>query len=134
MTPSRPYLIRAIYDWLIDNKFTAYVAVDARVKGTIVPEKHVKDGKIIMDISPSSVRELSLRNDGISFQARFSGIVHMIELPIASVMAVYAAENGRGMVFGKEDPFAGTADGPEDDGGGDDGGDDGGGSHLRVIK
>lgn len=109
MTSSRPYLIRAIYEWLVDNQLTPYVMVDAMVPHVEVPENYIEDGKIILNIAPMAVRDLAMTNNDIQFDARFSGITHHIYVPTPSVMAIYAFENGRGMVFSDED----------DDGGGE---------------
>jgi len=103
MTSSRPYLIRAIYEWLVDNKLTPYMMVDAMNRDVEVPEKYIEDGKIILNVAPMAVRELSMTNTSIDFEARFSGITHYISFPTQAVMAVYAFENGRGMVFSDED-------------------------------
>jgi len=103
MTSSRPYLIRAIYDWLVDNKLTPYMMVDAMNRDVEVPEKYIEDGKIILNVAPMAVREMSMTNANIRFDARFSGITHHITFPTQAVMAVYAFENGRGMVFSDED-------------------------------
>lgn len=103
MTSSRPYLIRAIYEWLVDNQLTPYVMVDAMVPHVEVPENYIEDGKIILNVAPMAVRDLSMTNTDIRFDARFSGITHHIYVPIQAVMAIYAFENGRGMVFDDED-------------------------------
>ena len=103
MTSSRPYLIRAIYEWLVDNQLTPYVMVDAMAPHVEIPENYIEDGKIILNIAPMAVRDLSMTNTDIRFDARFSGITHHIYAPMQSVMAIYAFENGRGMVFSDED-------------------------------
>lgn len=113
MTSSRPYLIRAIYEWLVDNQLTPYVMVDAMVPDVQVPENYIEDGKIILNIAPMAVRDLSMTNTDIQFDARFSGITHHIYVPIQSVMAIYAFENGRGMVFSDEDDAGGDGEPPE---------------------
>ncbi|MFW0086636.1 MAG: ClpXP protease specificity-enhancing factor [Coxiella-like endosymbiont] len=111
MIPSRPYLLRAIYEWLIDNQFTPYVMVDAMVPDVEVPERFIEDGKIVLNIEPQAAGRLRMGNDAIEFDARFSGIAHHIFIPVLAVKAIYAFENGRGMVFNDE----------EMDGGGDGG-------------
>ena len=103
MTPSRPYLLRAFYEWIADNALTAYIVVDAEIPGVDVPSQYVEDGRIVLNIAPGAVRDLSLENDHLSFQARFSGIPHTIFVPMKAITAVYAKENGRGMVFKEED-------------------------------
>jgi len=103
MTSSRPYLIRAFYDWIVDNHLTPYLLVDAEYPGVEVPQEHVSGGRIVLNISPSACRGLHLENDRIIFTARFSGIATQIFVTPASVMAIYAKENGRGMEFEEED-------------------------------
>lgn len=103
MTPSKPYLIRAIYDWLVDNELTPYLVVEVDHKDIQVPMEYVEDGRIILNISPKACRGLHLENDRIVFSARFTGIVHQIFVPPVAVQAIYAKENGRGMVFSEED-------------------------------
>lgn len=119
MTPSKPYLIRAIYDWLVDNELTPYLVVDVAHEEIQVPMEYVEDGRIILNISPRACRGLHLDNDRIVFSARFSGIVHQIFVPPLAVQAIYAKENGRGMVFSEEEngdgdppPTMPPADGP----------------------
>ncbi len=103
MTPSRPYLIRALYDWILDNGLTPYILVSAEHEGTVVPEQYVEDGKIVFNVNPSAVQNLELANHGIEFNARFSGDPMQVSLPIMSVLAIYAKENGKGMVFTEEE-------------------------------
>ncbi len=107
MTPSKPYLIRAIYDWLVDNNLTPYIVVDTSNKDVQVPNDHVEDGKIILNISPNACRGLHLENDRIVFSARFSGVVKQLYFPPSTVQAIYAKENGRGMVFSDDDDTTG---------------------------
>jgi stringent starvation protein B len=105
MTPSRPYLLRAFYDWIVDNRFTPYIVVSADMPGVDVPKDYIENGRIILNISPSAVRTLSLGNDHVAFNARFAGLPYDIYIPIRAVSAIYAKENGRGMVFKEEDDF-----------------------------
>ena len=105
-TSTKPYLIRALYEWLIDNHLTPYLLVNANYPGVVVPEKHIQQGRIILNISPSACRGLHLENDRIIFTTRFSGETMQIFLPPASVLAIYAKENGKGMEFGEEAPPA----------------------------
>lgn len=102
MTPSRPYLLRGIYDWLIDNEQTPYLLVDAEAEGVTVPLEHVQDGKIILNISLTATRDLELTNDGVSFNARFGGKPMIVNVPIMATLALYSKENGRGMMFPEE--------------------------------
>ena len=99
MTPSRPYLVRAIYELLVDNNATPYLLVDATQANVRVPTQHVKDGKIVLNIAPHAVKDLFIRNEGISFSARFGGVPMLVSAPMASVAAIYARENGQGMFF-----------------------------------
>jgi stringent starvation protein B len=109
VTSSRPYLIRAIYDWLIDNGLTPHLLVDADQQGVEVPRAHVKDGQIVLNISPSAVHQLELGNDLIRFAARFGGQPVTVFMPPAAVLGIYARENGRGLVF-PEEPREETGD------------------------
>ncbi|MCU7799909.1 MAG: ClpXP protease specificity-enhancing factor [gamma proteobacterium symbiont of Lucinoma myriamae] len=102
MTPSRPYLLRGIYDWLMDNEQTPYLLVDAEAEGVTVPLEHVQDGKIILNISLTATRDLELTNDGVSFNARFGGKPMIVNVPIMAALALYSKENGRGMMFPEE--------------------------------
>ncbi|WP_082863021.1 MULTISPECIES: ClpXP protease specificity-enhancing factor [unclassified Oleiphilus] len=102
MTPSRPYLVRALNQWIIDNGLTPYLVVDAGVQGVHVPEDYVTNGQIILNISPGAVNSLSIEDRAIEFQARFGGVPMQVYVPIIAVMAIYAKENGQGMVFGAE--------------------------------
>ncbi|ABM01220.1 ClpXP protease specificity-enhancing factor [Shewanella amazonensis] len=105
LTPSRPYLLRAYYDWLMDNQLTPHVVVDAYVKGTQVPQQYVRDGQIVLNIAESAVGHLQLGNDAVEFNARFGGVPHQVVLPMASIVAIYARENGAGTVFDAEDAY-----------------------------
>lgn len=103
MTPSRPYLLRAFYEWIADNALTAYIVVDAKMPGVEVPMQYVEEGRIVLNISPGSIRDLIVDNHHLSFQARFSGIPHTLFVPMKAIISIYAKENGRGMVFKEED-------------------------------
>ncbi|HEX5276349.1 MAG TPA: ClpXP protease specificity-enhancing factor [Fluviicoccus sp.] len=105
MTPSRPYLVRAIYEWLVDNQSTPYLLLDAMANGVRVPVQYVKDGKIVLNIAPHAVKDLFIRNDGISFSARFNGAPMIVEAPMPAVLAIYARENGQGMFFDANEEF-----------------------------
>ena len=99
MTPSRPYLIRAIFEWIVDNSMTPYLLVDAEQPGVEVPRQHVQDGKIVLNVAPTAVNALDMGNDEIQFRARFSGQDTPLRVPVPSVLAIYARENGQGMAF-----------------------------------
>ncbi len=99
MTSNKPYLIRALNEWIINNQMTPFVLVDANIEGVEVPQQHIRDGKIILNIAPGAVQEIAIEDEGIYFSARFSGQAFMINVPINAVLAIYAKENGRGMMF-----------------------------------
>jgi len=103
MTPLKPYLIRAVYDWIVDNRFTPYLLVNATVPGTIVPTHFVEDGRIVLNLRPEAIQGLDMSSEGVSFNARFGGQPMRVDIPTAAVLALYAQENGRGMVFDEED-------------------------------
>jgi stringent starvation protein B len=103
MTSSRPYFLRAIYEWILDNNCTPHILVDAHVQGTQVPQQHVNnDGHIILNISPSAVKDLFMDNTAVSFNARFSGVVNNLYVPCVAIQGIYARENGQGMMFEPE--------------------------------
>lgn len=102
MTSNKPYLIRAIYEWIVDNNLTPHILVNAEYDNVQVPSEHVNGGRIVLNISPQACRGLHLDNDRIVFTARFSGVTSQIFVVPAAVLAIYAKENGRGMEFGEE--------------------------------
>ena len=108
MTSNKPYLIRSFYDWIVDNQKTPYILVDADYPGIQVPKEHVRQGRIVLNISPTATRGLLLENDRIVFTARFSGQTEQIFVAPNAVLEIYAKENGRGIAFaieeGKEPP------------------------------
>lgn len=99
MSPSRPYMLRALYEWILDNDCTPYVLVNAAYPGTVVPEGFVEDSQIVLNLAPSAIRALEMDNDKLCFDGRFGGVAQQVWIPIAAVMAIYARENGQGMVF-----------------------------------
>lgn len=103
MTPLKPYLIRSIYEWITDNNLTPHLLVNAEYPGVNLPTDFVEDGRIVLNIRPEAIQGLVLDNDEIQFNARFSGKPMRINAPIPAVLAIYAKENGRGMVFDPED-------------------------------
>jgi stringent starvation protein B len=113
MSSNRPYLIRALYEWLVDNGKTPYMMVNAEYQGAIVPTQFVENGRIILNVDPSAVSGLELGNDWISFSARFRGAAEEILVPPGAVMGVYAKENGQGMLFPDEEVDAESE--PEDE-------------------
>jgi stringent starvation protein B len=103
MTSSRPYLIRALYEWINDNQLTPYLLVSANEQGVSVPQGFVgKDGQIILNIAPRAIMGLSINNEAVSFNARFGGVPTDIYVPVYAVMGIYAKENGKGMMFEPE--------------------------------
>ncbi len=109
MKSNRPYLLRALYDWICNNHLTPYLLVDASGDDLSIPFDFVEDNKIVLNISPSAVRDLDLSNDYINFKARFSGQSMNVYFPIEAVLAIYANENGRGMIFQDEEQEVKTA-------------------------
>jgi stringent starvation protein B len=120
MTSNKPYLIRAAYDWIVDNELTPYILVNAAYSGVQVPSEHVNHERIVLNISPSATRGLLLENDRIIFTARFSGKTEQIFVPPSAVLEIYAKENGRGIAFALEDeeepPPASSGSSPEAEG------------------
>lgn len=104
MTSNRPYLIRAIYQWICDNGMTPHVLVDAHFPGVRVPQDYVQDGHITLNIAPRSVAHFLLDNESLSFSARFAGVPQQIDVPPLAVLAIYARENGQGMAFDPVEP------------------------------
>ena len=97
MTSNRPYLLRAMHEWIVDNGMTPYLLVDAKSEGLQVPPSAVKDGRVVLNIASRAVAHLSLGNGEVSFMARFGGVSHTVVVPVAAVLAVYAQETGQGM-------------------------------------
>nr|VFJ97834.1 MAG: stringent starvation protein B [Candidatus Kentron sp. H]VFK00168.1 MAG: stringent starvation protein B [Candidatus Kentron sp. H]VFK03062.1 MAG: stringent starvation protein B [Candidatus Kentron sp. H] len=106
MTSTRPYLIRAIHEWILDNGLTPYILVNTKVDEILVPEQYADDGKIAFNISSSATKDLYLGNEGIEFKARFRGTPTFVQVPTRAILAVYAKETGIGMAF-REEPVEG---------------------------
>ncbi|MEY4641362.1 MAG: hypothetical protein RLZZ227_1356 [Pseudomonadota bacterium] len=102
MTSHRPYLVRALNEWILENNCTPYILVNAFETGVLVPQNFVKDGQIVLNISPVAVQGLMITNDGIEFNGRFGGIPTRVYVPIAAILGIYAKENGQGMIFEAE--------------------------------
>ncbi|MCB1867184.1 MAG: ClpXP protease specificity-enhancing factor [Gammaproteobacteria bacterium] len=115
MSSNRPYLIRALYEWLVDNSLTPHLLVDATVDGVLVPSQFVEEGRIVLNIAPGAVRQLELGNKMISFSARFSGSPMHVMVPPSAVLGIYAKENRQGMLF-LEQGGPSEKDPPPDDG------------------
>lgn len=103
MTSLKPYLIRSIYEWIVDNKLTPHVLVDAENTNTIIPQEYVENGKIVLNMRPEAIQGLTLGNEEIQFNATFQGKTMHISTPTKAVLAIYAKENGKGMVFDPEE-------------------------------
>lgn len=95
--------MRALYEWIVDNDCTPYVLVDATMEGVNVPQQFVKDGQIVLNISPSAVMDLTVSNESMSFNGRFGGVAEDVYVPVAAIVGIYARENGQGMVFEPEE-------------------------------
>lgn len=102
MTALRPYLIRAIYEWIVDNAMTPYILVDAEREGVNVPRQYIQDGRMVLNLRPEAVVNLLLGNEAICFQARFGGTPMQVQVPVNAVLAIYAKETGKGMIFDEE--------------------------------
>lgn len=156
MTSHRPYLMRALYEWVVDNGMTPHVLVDAQMPGVKVPRHAVKDGRIVLNIAERAVSRLDMGNDALRFTARFGGVSQNVNVPLYAVIALYARETGHGMAL-PPDPGGGepataaddemtlsavstdpdTQDSltpPEDDGPDSPAGPPKRGSHLRIVK
>ena len=131
MTSHRPYLLRAMYDWISDNGLTPYILVDAAAPGVQVPPGSVKDGRVVLNVAARAVAKLELGMDKVSFLARFSGVSRIVEAPMHAILAIYAHETGQGMMFPAENAspqppsadVAAAATAPAKKG-----------NHLRVVK
>ncbi len=99
MSPSRPYLLNALYEWILDNNLTPYIAVNALYEGTIVPKEFVQGGQIILDINPAAVHKFHIGKEVLEFQGRFSGVSRQLYIPMPAITAIYSKETGAGMVF-----------------------------------
>ena len=126
MTSNRPYLLRALYEWISDNGLSPYLLVDANQPGVRVPPGSAKDGKVVLNIAARAVNKLELGNEGIRFQARFSGVSQAVDVPMAAVLAIYAQENGQGMMFSADNSPGDPPPPPPDE--------TPKRPHLRVIK
>lgn len=136
MLSSRPYLVRAVHEWIVDSGLTPHLLVDAQQPGLDVPESSIQDGRVVLNVSPSAVRDLLIDTEMVTFVARFGGASRAVTVPMAAVEAVYARENGRGMMF--------PVDEEDGDGSGEPGSDEGGDGdgkpdrksrpNLKVVK
>ncbi len=99
ITPTRPYMVRALYQWIEDNALTPYLMVDATADNVQVPKEHIQDGRIVLNIANRATGNMSMENDYIHFSARFGGVSQEIWVPLTAVMGIYAKENSQGMFF-----------------------------------
>ncbi|MGB1243984.1 MAG: ClpXP protease specificity-enhancing factor [Porticoccaceae bacterium] len=104
MRSNRPYLLRAFYDWIVDNDCTPYIVVDAHYPEVQVPQDFVTDGQIVLNIAPRAVSSFEMNNQYVQLSTRFGGMPIDIYVPVGAVMGIYAQENGQGMVFEPENP------------------------------
>lgn len=136
MTSNRPYLLRAMYEWIGDNGMSPYLLVDASAPGVRVPASTIRDGKVVLNVAARAIAQLDMGNESIRFLARFGGVSQSVEIPVSAVQAIYAQETGQGMMMapegdssdsqgagGESDPPTETPPEPPKRG-----------AHLRVIK
>lgn len=114
MNSSRPYIMRALYEWIVDNECTPYVLVDASMADVMVPQQFVKENQIVLNISPDAVVDLNISNQAVAFNGRFGGVATDVFVPISAVVGIYARENGQGMVFDPEEAAEPPDDTPPD--------------------
>lgn len=142
MNSSRPYLVRALYEWIVDNDCTPHMLVNAEYPAVQVPQGFASDGQIVLNVSPNAVRHLHMDNEAVSFEGRFGGVAHTLYVPAGAILGIYARENGQGMVFELDPPLS-EDDDLEDEGvEPDDDGPPGGGQpprpsgrpSLKVVK
>lgn len=110
LTPTRPYMLRGFYEWMVDNDLTPHLVVNAELPGVQVPTQFVENGQIVLNVAPHAVGNLQLGNELITFNARFGGKPHALNIPLAAVDAIYARENGAGTAFAPEDAYELTQD------------------------
>lgn len=147
MTSHRPYLLRALWEWIADNGMTPHLLVDATAAGVRVPPHTIKDGRVVLNIADRAVSRLEMGNDAVSFSARFAGVSHPVMVPVPAILAIYARETGQGMALPEdivpsaesagETGVASAADAAEPDdpeAPGDDPPPPRRGAHLRVVK
>lgn len=102
MTSNRPYLLRAVHEWICDNGLTPYIVVDAGKPGVQVPPQAISEGRVVLNLAPRAVTRLDIGNDTITFMARFGGVSHAVSVPVGAVQAIYARENGQGMLLAED--------------------------------
>ncbi len=103
MKSRRPYLLRAIHEWICDSDCTPHIVVDAAASGVDVPRQYIRDGKIVLNVSWTATAQLVIGNEELSFSGRFGGASMLVRVPVEAVLAIYARETGQGMIFADED-------------------------------
>jgi len=131
MLPSRSYLLRAMHEWIVDSGLTPHLLIDADDPNLEVPDSARGEGKVVLNVSPSAVRDLLMDQELVTFVARFGGVSRAVSVPMTAVEGIYARENGRGMMFPDEDALSDDNDGPDDDGSSPDTSKQ---PRLRVVK
>jgi stringent starvation protein B len=126
LSRQRPYLLRAMHEWMTDNALTPHIVVDAGFKDLSVPSEHVRDNKIILNVSYAATRGLRIDNDVVTFEARFNGVPRALSIPVDAVLGIYARENGQGMIFSEESGTEPPPESPDPS--------DGKRPALRVVK
>jgi stringent starvation protein B len=119
LSSRRPYLLRAMHEWMTDNGQTPHLVVDAAIDGVEVPRQYVRDGKIVLNASYTATSGLMIKNDWVSFNARFSGNPFEVRLPVQAVLGIYARETGQGMIFSDDEPGPDVPPSPSKPTGGD---------------
>jgi stringent starvation protein B len=134
MSSNRPYLLRALYEWIGDNDMTPYLLVDAGSDGVQVPHSTIKDGRVVLNIAARAVAQLDMGNRDIRFMARFGGVSQSVIVPVTAVLAIYAQETGQGMMLPEDGAVLPPETDPSDDT--PDPADEGPkrGGHLRIVK
>jgi stringent starvation protein B len=112
LKPRRPYLLRALHEWITDSGETPHIVVDASGEGVTVPRQYVKDGKIVLNVSFSATQALKLGNDAVAFEARFGGVSFVVDVPVRFILGIYARETGQGMIFPEGDADPDPTDAP----------------------
>lgn len=115
MRSSKPYLIRGLYEWLLDNEVTPYILLDTSCEGVVIPKGLAVDTKLVLNLAPSAIDKLEMTNDHLSFSARFGGVAQDVYCPMESILAIYAQENGEGMMFTPESEESSSTHGAADE-------------------
>jgi len=113
VTSKRPYLIRAMHEWMTDNSLTPYVVVAADTEGLTVPEQYASDGKIVLNVSYAATRNFAVADDRMSFETRFGGVAERVDVPLSAVIGIYAKESGQGMIFSDDEAVPSESSEPE---------------------